>query len=400
MASVAERRNKSGEIISYRVRACLGRDESYRQIWRTKTFPRPEGLTPAKERKEIQRQADAWEAEERKAFEQGMSSQKDKISLNDFISAHWMPDHVLDGKHSANGREFFRYTSGIVTSYFGERLKLAEVSPEKIKRFLRWLRVEKGYSEATQQHVLHTLTNVLNYAVRIGYLERNPADRLTDADKPSVISKPVDFLNVDEAQAFLDALKKEPLFWRTYFNLLLFAGLRRGEALGCKWEDYDAEGKTLQVCRNITPDKQTESKKVEKSTKTGKNRVVPIADGLAELLDARKREVLNLYGDVDSNWFIFGTAEEPGKPLYPTSPGTWLRRFEKRHGLRMVGVHVLRHSAGSLSLEAGASLQEVKQLLGHSSITTTSKHYIGLTMQRQRKTVEGIEILLSKETDE
>ena len=390
MASIKENRNKDGEIISYRFRVCVGRDDAYRQIWRTVTVSRPEGLTPAKERKEVERLAAEWERTERENYRQGLTAEKDRITLEAFIRLHWFPDHVENGRHSANGREFFKYTSGIVMEYFGKGTKLSEVNPERIKRFLKWLRTEKQYSEATQQHVLHTLTNILNYAVRVSYLDRNPVERLAAADKPTVTAKAIDFLDVEEAKIFLETLDVHaPLFWRAFFHTLLFAGLRRGEALALRWCDYDAEKKTLSVSRTVTPDKEAKSKVCVKSTKTGKSRIVPVADVLADLLEALRREA----GEYSPDWYIFGKGD---MPLYPTSPGTWLRRFERRHGLREVSCHDLRHSAASLSLESGADLKQIQGLLGHSNPAVTMRFYAGVTEERTRRAVQGIESLLKK----
>ena len=61
MATIEERKDKKGKVTGYRFRTCVGRDEQYKQVWRTVTISRPEGLTPAKERKEVERRADEWE---------------------------------------------------------------------------------------------------------------------------------------------------------------------------------------------------------------------------------------------------------------------------------------------------------------------------------------------------
>lgn len=57
MATIQEKRDKNGEITAYKLVCCVGRDEHYKQVWRTKTIRRPDGLTPARERKEVQRLA-------------------------------------------------------------------------------------------------------------------------------------------------------------------------------------------------------------------------------------------------------------------------------------------------------------------------------------------------------
>ena len=43
-------------------------------------------------------------------------------------------------------------------------------------------------------------------------------------------------------------------------------------------------------------------------------------------------------------------------------------------GLSGVHAHCLRHTAASLALTSGASLVEVREMLGHASIVTTSRY--------------------------
>lgn len=100
MATIIENRNKAGEIVSYKFKVCLGRDAQYRQIQRTTTIKRPKGLTPAKERKEVQRLADEWEREQKEDFSQYHSrTNRETITLESFVKDHWWPDHILDGEH-------------------------------------------------------------------------------------------------------------------------------------------------------------------------------------------------------------------------------------------------------------------------------------------------------------
>ena len=64
MASITPYKNKDGVIVSYRFRACVGRDELGKQQFATKTvkLTDKEGkLTPKKLEAEMQRQADNWE---------------------------------------------------------------------------------------------------------------------------------------------------------------------------------------------------------------------------------------------------------------------------------------------------------------------------------------------------
>ncbi len=107
MPTVDARKNKKGEVIGYRFRTCVGRDEKGKQIWRTVSVGRPEGLTAKKEEKEIQHQADTWEKKQKEEFDQTQTKQdKSKITLSDFIDDHWWKDHVMDGSHTPSSISF------------------------------------------------------------------------------------------------------------------------------------------------------------------------------------------------------------------------------------------------------------------------------------------------------
>lgn len=402
MATIIEKKDKAGKIISYKVMVCVGRDEQYKQIWRTRTFKRPEGLTPAKERKEIERQADAWAENQKAEYERTHAkTDKSKITLADFIHDHWMKDHILDGEHKPTGITFFEYMSRDIISYFGEKKKLSQIDTESVKRYLKFLnkeaRTQKGdpYSAETRVHHYNALRNILGYAKRMHYIKDNPCDDLTAKEKPHKEKKQVDFLSPDETRRFIACLENEPLFWKAFMNVLITTGLRRGEALALTWADIDPDELTITVRRNITVDKNAVDKYQVGSTKTGKSRTVPLSARVYGLLMQLRRErEEQLQVKMMPAAFIFCRDTDPHRPLYPTTPTRWLRRFIEKNNLPNVSPHDLRHSAASLAIEGGASMKEVQELRGHANPATTMGFYVGLTEQTRRRTMEGIEELL------
>lgn len=68
MASIKEEGTRSKRL-SYKIRVCLGCDENGRQISKAMRWNPPEDMTPAKAKKEAQRVAAVWEAEQKEAFE-------------------------------------------------------------------------------------------------------------------------------------------------------------------------------------------------------------------------------------------------------------------------------------------------------------------------------------------
>ena len=401
MASIKENRNKAGQVISYRIRVCVGRDDRYKQIFRTMTIDRPEGLTPVKERKEVERLAAEWEKKEREAFEQGRETGKDKITLKDFTEKHWFPDCIQDGQHTPATVDFMRYMSADIVEYFGPRKPLNAIDTEAVKRYIKYLNTEartkagESYSATTVQHHYKCLRNIVRYAVRVHYMTNDPFSDLLTKEKPHKQKKAVDFLEPEQARDFMRCLEQEPLFWQCFLSILIVCGLRRGECVGLRWGDLDGEKLTLTVCRNVTADKNAESKVHIGETKTGESRTVPITPRLYRLLMDFKREQAAKYGALFPKAFIFCNVQDPYKPIYPTAPTRFMRRFIKKHNLPNVSPHDLRHTAASLALESGASLKDVQELLGHNDPSVTMAFYVGLTEKAQRRTVDGIENILN-----
>lgn len=402
MAAITPRKDKQDNITGYKVRICLGRDEQYKQIWRTTTIKRPEGLTPRKEKDEVKRQADAWEQAQKAEYERTHAKEsKDKIMLAAFIENHWWKDHVEDGTHTPSTISFYRHMTDDILEYFGPKKKLAAIDAEAVKRYIKYCNTEaktkrgEPYSATTVMHHFSTLRSILEYARRFHYIQFDPCQDLSQKEKPQRSKKQIDFLAPDDAKQFLSALDGEPLFWRAFMNVLITTGLRRGEAVGLQWGDIDPDKLTISVKRNVTIDKNSPDKVHVGTTKTGEERTVPISPRVLGLLAALKAEHQKKFGAVMMpTAYVFSSAADAYKPLYPTEPTRWQRKFTERHNLPKVSPHDLRHTAATLALESGANLKQVQALLGHSDPSTTMKFYAGVTEEAQRRTVEGIEALI------
>lgn len=402
MATIVEKKNKAGELISYKIMVCVGRDEQYKQIWRTTTIQRPEGLTPAKERKEIERQADAWEQEQKADYARTHSKEdKSKISFADFVHYKWWPDHVMDGTHTPSSVSFYRYMSEDLVSYFGKK-RLNSLDAEAVKRYIKYLNTEavskngEPLAPTTIQHHFGTLRNIMQYARRFHYIQFDPCQDLSQKEKPHRGKKKVDFLEPSQAQRFLQCVSEESLYWQCLLNVLITTGLRRGECVGLQWGDIDGEKLTLSISRNVSIDKDSPEKYHIGSTKTGEDRVVPISFRLYGLLMTFKREQEAKYqASFMPSAFVFCGETNPYTPLYPTTVTRHVSKFIKRHNLPNVSPHDLRHTAATLALESGADLKQVQELLGHKDASTTMQFYAGVTDEAKRRTVEGIESIIT-----
>lgn len=407
---IIERKNSKGEVVSYKLMTCLGRDpQTNKQIWQTKTIsvddPRIEGKTPAKLRQALVSIKLAWDEEIKEEYKKRGkrdTSNKDKITLHDFINNHWWADAVNDGEHTPSTISFYRHMSAIILNYYNDRVKLSEVDTESVIKFVKYLRqtaktkAGEPYSPATVQHCFKCLVNILDYAKRTGYIKENPCDNLSKKQRPHKQKKQIDYLDGEQAREFLRCLESEPLFWRCFENVLITTGLRRGEAVGLKWSDINADDLTLTVRRNVTVDKNAENKLYIGETKGKDDRIVPVSRRVYTLLMQLRAEQAETYGALMPSAFVFCRDGDPFTPMYPTEPTRWQRKFVKRHDLPDVSPHDLRHSAASLAKEGGAALEDIQQLLGHKDIATTIDFYVALGEEVKRRTSNSIESQLTK----
>ena len=405
MATIDTLKNKTGEIKGYKFRLCLGRDLNNKQIWKSHTISRPENLTPAKERKEVQRLCNEWEKQERTEFERtGKKDDKNKITLEEFINSHWWKDHVMDGTHKPSSIAFYKNISTDIVEYFNvHERKLSQIDIEAVKRYINYLRNTaktksgKNLSAATVQHHFNVLRVILEYARRLHYIPFDPCQDLTAKEKPQKEQKEIDFLKPEDARRFIKCLDEEPLYWKTLLTVMITTGLRRGEICGLQWGDINKDKLTLAVKRNVTIDTSAPEKYHIGTPKSGKERIVPISNDLYALLTAFKADQEQRYevSFLDTA-YIFCREDNGYKPLYPSTPTAWTAKFIERHNLPDVSPHDLRHTAATLAHEAGADMKEIQLMLGHSDIATTSAFYTGVTEEAQRRTVEGIEKLLKQ----
>ena len=244
MASITPYKNKDGVIVSYRFRACGGRDELGKQQFATKTVKlsdREAKLTPKKLEAEMQRQADNWE----KDILSGRVPVK-RNTFRYFVEEIWWKNHVLNGEHKAATVEFYKNMSGRIVERFGNR-DLAAIKSVDIERFFNDLRTE-GLSTSTLKHYQNVLRILFKYAETHDLIEKDPMRKV----KPiKAEAKQVDFLTPEQAKVFLAALDNAPLRWRCMMTILILEGLRRGEVVGLQWSDIDFEKCTISINRSV-----------------------------------------------------------------------------------------------------------------------------------------------------
>lgn len=150
---------------------------------------------------------------------------------------------------------------------------------------------------------------------------------------------------------------------RLILEMLYDTGMRRSELTGIKNADVDLETMQIKV-----------------TGKRNKQRLIPFAEGLKNLLqaytDVRNREV-----GVGEYYFVRKNGEQLSAGIVYTIVKKILSDIP---ALAKRSPHVLRHSFATSMLNNGAELNAVKELLGHSSLASTSV-YTHTTFEELKK---------------
>lgn len=74
--------------------------------------------------------------------------------------------------------------------------------------------------------------------------------------------------------------------------------------------------------------------------------------------------------------------------MQPPKVGKYLDLIVSRHDLKRITTHGFRHSHCSILFEAGASIKEVQDRLGHSDVQTTMNIYAHVSKKAKENTAE------------
>jgi integrase len=250
-----------------------------------------------------------------------------------------------------------------------------------------------GLSPRTVTHMHRVLREALQQAVKWNMLKGNPADAV---DPPKVERASMRVLDADGTIEVIEAARGTALFMPILLGLL--CGLRRGEVTALRWRSVDLDRGQLSV---IASTEQTDAGVREKETKSGKSRTVALSPSIvAELRQHRLKQAEGLLALgvrlTDDHHVV---TREDGLPLQPRSLTHAFVKFIRRHGLKQIRLHDLRHSHATHMLQAGVHPKIAQERLGHSSVGITLDLYSHVLPGMQAEAVSRVDAVLRDALD-
>lgn len=298
----------------------------------------------------------------------------------DEYMATWIAD--MGGKVAPSTYDGYRsVVLGSICPYFREHgILLNDLKPIHIEEYYEHLH-KRGVSNSTIIRHHANIRKSLQEAYRRDLISYNPADHVNRPRTDDFISHPY---SAEEANRLLEVAKGEKL--ELVVTIALFYGLRRSEVLGLRWGAIDFERETFIINHSISQVQVDGKYSVvarDKVKRTSSFRTMPLLPGIKERL-LQEKESRN---PKESDYIC---VDEKGEVIKPNYVSLEFPKLLKRHGLRPIRFHDLRHSCANLLIGQRVPLIEVQQWLGHSTISTTADLYAHLDFATKQNSADTI----------
>jgi integrase len=260
--------------------------------------------------------------------------------------------------------------------------------------------INPGLSLETVQKIRTIVKTALKQAVDNDLIIKNPAaaTRLPKMEKKEVVP-----FTGEEAEKFLATARKSRLFAGYYLDM--FAGLRRGEMLGLRWNDISWEASNFEIKRELVEIKDDATGKYKLDFQTPKTpksrRTIPMTEDMVKVLKshkARQAEEKLFFGKAYQNEDLVFCSED-GRRIWPRNFNRQYTSLLKQTGIEHKKPHAMRHTCASLLLEAGEELKNVQEILGHSKISITADIYTHVLDKTKKKALDKLNDLIKVDVD-
>lgn len=272
----------------------------------------------------------------------------------------------LERNHSDNTIEAYRHDLLMLLDFLKEHdLQPTAVKLEDLQQFAVTLH-EKGVVAKSQARILCGVRAFYRFLLLDGYIDADPSELLESPKLPFHIPEYLTLEEVDQLEASFDMSKPESQRNRAIIEVLFSCGLRVSELVNLKLSDLYLEEKFVRVIG-----------------KGNKERLVPISDKAIHELELWFSDRCHLDIKKGEEDYVF--LNRRGSHLTRVMILIMIKRQAEEAGIKkVISPHTLRHSFATALLKGGADLRVIQALLGHEDIGTTEIYtHIDSTMLRE-----------------
>lgn len=405
---------------SWRVGVQVQTEDGRKWIRRSLKFSA--ALSQAQQRRQAEKALHQLEAD----VENGKARANQNMTVRD-LAALWMRRHVVANLSPVTAKNYQHLLDRRILPKLGD-VPVEKVTPGMLSDFMAEVRAEGRIVQAKPEAELKTkrrpsdlarlakdpsapladktlrtyydtLYQMFEKAVRWEILWRNP---MANVDRPRFRSKPVKFLDDEQAVDLLRTLRKEEnMSFRCAVLLALSCGLRLGEVGALTWDDVNWKRCTINISKAVkyTP---AWGSFVGTTKSESSDRAIQLPAGMMALLDETKKHHEQLAQLLGDRWRGVGriVCGWDGTPLHHDTPSKQFRKFADKHGFEGVRFHDLRHTHATLLFASNIDAVAVASRLGHAKADTTLRIYAHALKRRDEDSAEAMQAILDRAQDE
>ena len=286
----------------------------------------------------------------------GLGVDSEGLTVGEWVQ-RWLDDVAEKRNRPSTMRTYRNYARRWIFPRLGP-VRLDRLRPDQVRSMLREME-DAGLADASRRQVLAILRRALTVAERERLISWNAA-RMVDA--PPVGKGSHGRFTIDEARALLAACQLDDGRVLSRWVCALLAGLRQGEALGLTWDHVDLDAGVIHVAQAVQQVKGQGVQVVNLKSDAAYRAIPMVAPVWAALSAEPSRE-----------GFVWGGE----KPIAPRRDWqAWKDFLRSVDGVADMPLHAARATCGSLLRDAGVAESVIADILGHSQVQVTQKHYL------------------------
>ncbi|MCM1991135.1 tyrosine-type recombinase/integrase [Oceanirhabdus seepicola] len=229
----------------------------------------------------------------------------------------------------------------------------------------------QGKSSATINRKISALSSLYKWLLKyqdnrtgVSIIKYNPFGSLKD-EKPKVNNKETEFLTLEESKRLIESIDDRTILGmrnKAILSLAITTALRKSEIINIKFKDikkihgYDV----IEVIR-----------------KGNKKDIVKIQANVLNLITTYINNTNRSFENNENDYLFIGHSRngKNKKKLDPSTLNYMIKKCCERAGInKKIKVHSTRHTAITLAITSGASIEKVRDFAAHKNIATTNRY--------------------------
>jgi len=256
---------------------------------------------------------------------------------------------------SAYENDIIQFYNYLVSTFETDNYNIKDINSTIVKSYLRNLTMN-NMQKTSIGRKMAAIRTYFRFLYKQQYIKNNPALNLIIPKKEKRLPSFIDEKSIDNIMQLPNRESVIGLRDVAILELFYSTGIRESELLELKLPDFHKSKDTIKVFG-----------------KGSKERIIPVGRQAIEALNKYLERRVELFSDKtteEDKHMIFLTNN--GKKFYRTGIYNIVNIYlKKAYGGKKCSPHVLRHTFATHMLDRGADIESVKQMLGHTSLSTT-----------------------------